>query len=592
MRLDGESGSVRATGESCTPTNRLLAAQSRQLFEQSRSGLVGALVSALLLPVGLWGVVPAAHLLIWLGIYVLFQVPRHLLTVTFPRVSSSEAHAISWAKKFSALTILSAAMWGVGGVLLFPANPLGQQFLLGLFLAGIASAGSVVYSPLRGCYIPVVLVELLPFAGRCVYEADYVHVIMGGVIVVFSAVLVATGRHVHYMTADSLRLGFEKSDLIESLEEEKARAEELNENLRGEIEERERVDRALRESEERLDLALTGADLGLWDYDLRTGGAFFDRRWAEMLGYELDEIEPTVLWWKNKVHPDDLAQALKAGELHLAGLAPYYESEHRLQTKAGAWKWVLSRGKVVGRDEKGEPLRMTGTHLDINDRKEAEAKIRESLEEKEVLLREIHHRVKNNLQVVCSLLSLQSRHARDEAYQAMFKESEHRIRSMAFVHEKLYQSNNLARLEVSEYIRSLAQHVLSACEPSGLRIDLETDCEGISFGIDTAIPLGLIVTELCSNCTRHAFSESERGEIRISLHRADGNMFRLTVSDNGIGIHRDLNVDASETLGLRLVKIFVRQLQGEVEIINSHGTAVVVTFREVRLQRRISSELR
>jgi PAS domain S-box-containing protein len=144
------------------------------------------------------------------------------------------------------------------------------------------------------------------------------------------------------------------------------------------ISERKRAEQELRQSEERLELALQGAELGLWDYTVQTGEAIFNQRWADMLGYTLDEIEPCIDTWHKLLHPDDAPGAIAALLDHLQGGTPFYESEHRLRAKSGEWKWILARGKVVERDESGQPLRATGTHLDITERKTAEAALHES----------------------------------------------------------------------------------------------------------------------------------------------------------------------------------------------------------------------
>ncbi|HVO69224.1 MAG TPA: PAS domain S-box protein, partial [Aggregatilineaceae bacterium] len=144
------------------------------------------------------------------------------------------------------------------------------------------------------------------------------------------------------------------------------------------ISERKRAEQDLRQSEERLELALRGAELGLWDYTIQTGEAIFNQRWAEMLGFGLDEIEPCIDTWHRLLHPDDAKDAIASLLDHLQGHTPFYESEHRLHAKSGEWKWILARGKVVERDESGQPVRATGTHLDITARKQAEAALHES----------------------------------------------------------------------------------------------------------------------------------------------------------------------------------------------------------------------
>ncbi len=215
---------------------------------------------------------------------------------------------------------------------------------------------------------------------------------------------------------------------------------------------------------------------------------------------------------------------------------------------------------------------------DITERRRAEAKIRSSLREKEVLLKEIHHRVKNNLQVVSSLLSLQSRGVEDEPTRQKFRESQNRVHSMALIHEHLYDAENLSEINFSEYISQLAAHLFRSYQVSSSRIKLRTDIENVKLSVDVAVPCGLIVNELVSNALKYAFPEGRDGTIRIELHRGSGKRIALRVSDTGRGLPEKVGFWNTQTLGLRLVRLLVRQLGGEVEIDRSKGTNIVITF--------------
>jgi PAS domain S-box-containing protein len=219
---------------------------------------------------------------------------------------------------------------------------------------------------------------------------------------------------------------------------------------------------------------------------------------------------------------------------------------------------------------------------DITERKAAEEKLKTSLQEKEILLKEVHHRVKNNLQVVSSLLSLQSECIKDKQTVEMFRESQNRIKSMALIHEKLYRSKDISKINFSEYIRSLSGNLVRSYETvSGVRLNLNV--EDIYLGIDAAIPCGLIINELVSNSLKHAFpagSKSSEGEIKIEFLRDDNNKFELTVSDNGVGFPRDVDFQQTESLGLQLVRILTDQLSGSIELHRSSGTKFIITFTE------------
>jgi PAS domain S-box-containing protein len=200
-----------------------------------------------------------------------------------------------------------------------------------------------------------------------------------------------------------------------------------------------------------------------------------------------------------------------------------------------------------------------------------------SLKEKEVLLKEIHHRVKNNLQVISSLLNLQASFIHDKEVLTIFIESRNRVRSMALVHEKLYQSKDLARIDFADYIRALTIGLLSsfAGKTSSVRVSVEID--GIMLGVDSAVPCGLIVNELVSNSFKYAFPEGRRGEICVAMEQSQERL-RLTVSDDGIGFPGKINFRNTESLGLQLVNTLTEQLEGEIELKNGRGTIFAICF--------------
>jgi two-component sensor histidine kinase len=218
----------------------------------------------------------------------------------------------------------------------------------------------------------------------------------------------------------------------------------------------------------------------------------------------------------------------------------------------------------------------------IDERNKNEETIKASLREKEVMLREIHHRVKNNMQIISSILNLQSGHIKDEQTLAALRESKNRIDVMSLIHERLYQSNNLARISFQGYIDAL---VTSLFISYGVRTDLiksEIHAEGISFEINTAIPCGLIINELVSNCLKHAFPDERTGTVRISLSAAGDDRFTLAISDDGIGLPEGLDYEKSATLGLKLVSALTGQLDGFTELDRGKGTTFRITFPEMK----------
>jgi PAS domain S-box-containing protein len=213
---------------------------------------------------------------------------------------------------------------------------------------------------------------------------------------------------------------------------------------------------------------------------------------------------------------------------------------------------------------------------DVTDRKRTEKIIRNSLREKEALLKEIHHRVKNNLQVISSLLGLQSRSVEDEETRRVFQESQNRIYSMALLHEKLYQADNLSAVDCEEYVRQLATHLFRAYDVHSGRVKLAIEVEPAKLGMDTAVPFGLILNELLSNCLKHAFPDNREGEILIALQQqADGRTV-LLVRDDGVGL--DVDLSTTRTLGWRLVRTLAAQLEAVVEVRMDRGTEVELKF--------------
>jgi PAS domain S-box-containing protein len=223
---------------------------------------------------------------------------------------------------------------------------------------------------------------------------------------------------------------------------------------------------------------------------------------------------------------------------------------------------------------------------DITERKEAEDRLQRSLQEKEVLLREIHHRVKNNMQVISSLLNLQSRHVGDPGVLEMFRESQRRIRSMALIHERLYQSSDLSRVEFSQYLRNLATHLFHSYQVDASRVQLKIEAEEVHLDINTAIPCGLIVNELVSNALKHGFPDGRSGELRIDLCRAAGDGYVLKVKDDGAGFPEGLDFRKTETLGMQIVGTLVSQIDASIDLSREKGTEFTIHFREVSYGQR------
>jgi len=215
------------------------------------------------------------------------------------------------------------------------------------------------------------------------------------------------------------------------------------------------------------------------------------------------------------------------------------------------------------------------------ERKHTEEMIKTSLKEKEVLLKEIHHRVKNNLQVICSLLNLQSRYIVNKDDLKMFKESQDRIRSIALIHDRLYKSNDLAHIDFYEYIHSLANDLFRSYGMERERVSLEVNIKDFSIGLDLAIPCGLIINELLANALKYAFPQSYSGKAKIGLffHKTNKGEVKIIIEDNGIGMPKGFNIHKTESLGIFLVVILVEnQLNGKISLNRNQGTKYIINF--------------
>lgn len=216
---------------------------------------------------------------------------------------------------------------------------------------------------------------------------------------------------------------------------------------------------------------------------------------------------------------------------------------------------------------------------EIESRKRVEERLRITLRDKEILFRELHHRVKNNLQVVSSLLRLQAeRVSNDDKAREMFRECQKRVRSISLVHEQLYSSPDSSTICLRTYALKLVHGLFKAYGVSDGRIRLVVDGESVALGMDMAVPCGLILNELVSNALKYAFPAGCEGEITLSISRTEDNGMELLVTDNGIGLPEDFDFRLADTLGLQIVAALSEQLKGSLRLYNSHGTVFRLTF--------------
>jgi PAS domain S-box-containing protein len=394
--------------------------------------------------------------------------------------------------------------------------------------------------------------------------------------------------------------------------------------LRIEIEERWKAEEALRQSENLYRLITENISDAVWIRDLNLRAVFISPSVTRLRGYSTEEAiaqtveeicTPESAQTARLFFAQILCEALSASPDRLLNESRTLEME--MYRKDGSTIWTESVIKFI-LDANNQPAEIIGATRDISERKSAEEKLRKlndeleervrqrtielshvnldlvnevaerkhaedivraSLREKEILLKEIHHRVKNNLQIISSLLNLQSNQVADVRTLQALVDSRTRVRSMALIHEKLYQSQNLTNIDFAEYVKSLSSDLFRSYSRNltGIRLDVQAD--EVTLDIDHAISCGLILNELMTNALKYAFPDGKSGTIWVELRTTPEHFLSLRVADNGVGIPSGFDALNSKSLGLQLVKTLSGQLGGTMELEQSEGTAFRISFR-------------
>jgi PAS domain S-box-containing protein len=407
---------------------------------------------------------------------------------------------------------------------------------------------------------------------------------MGMLALLFMFVLIVAGNRMHATLTKSLKLGFENQDLVRSLREEKAAIELLNESLSVGIRERKKAEEELARSEHRYrSLIETARDI-IWSVDLELRYTYVSPSVTEVLGYTVEEIMSMNPLDGIVPSSRDRVVRLYGRELGLKGERPAEANTPAPEAvehyhKDGSVRWLEIVATYLY-DEKRKPTGIIGISRDITERIRAEEQIQASLREKDVMLREIHHRVKNNLQVMSSLLALQASYSKDDKISQACKDSERRVWSMALVHETLYRSGNLAQIDAKQYLGTLVEELVAANVIDRGRVNLVMKIEPLRMNVDTAVNYGLIANELISNCLQHAFPEGRKGEINVSLRFVMEDEIELTVKDNGVGLRENVETKSTSSFGLDLVHMLVDELDGKIEIVKEGGTEFRITLKQ------------
>lgn len=370
------------------------------------------------------------------------------------------------------------------------------------------------------------------------------------------------------------------------------------------------AEEAWQENQQILDTIMSNLPGGvfrcLYRVDQPVAFVYASEAYRELLALSPQEINSHPQSVDDRMHPEDhpIWEAMLRSAQHT--LEPTY-LEYRVVLPTGIEKW-LARTARFSWAASGDFV-VDGIDIDITDRKQTEAALREtelerqratvalqqlnqelearveqrtqeliaSLDDKEVLLKEVHHRVKNNLQMIQSLLNLQARSIQDPHTLEVFTESQQRIKAMALVHEKLYQSDSLAQISFAEYVRSLTRDLIQSCMVnSGVQVLIQVD--ELELAVDAAIPCGLIINELFANAIKYAFPQNRSGTILVQFTPDLAHGYRLTVADNGVGLPESVEPQTTKSLGLRLVHALTRQLRGTLELDRDSGTRFTITF--------------
>jgi len=327
----------------------------------------------------------------------------------------------------------------------------------------------------------------------------------------------------------------------------------------------------------RLVSAMTAAKLVWWELDTHSWKIVFDRRIMGIFGYAPDRFQ-TAADFFSLVHPDEQQTIQRVLPLLSAGHIFKYGTECRIMAAAGEYRWYYIMACAIKDDVAPAPFNLTGILMDIDEQKRADGIISKLLDEKEMILKEVHHRIKNSMNTIQSLLSLQASNLEDSMAIAALEDASDRVGSMMILYEKLYQSSSYLSSSLAEYIPVLIEQI-ARTHSGRARIETETHIEDIDLAVAKIQPLGIIINEAVTNAMKYAFNDRETGKISVSASTQDA-LIHVEVSDNGIGLPAGVDFKHSSGFGLSLLEMLAQQLNGNIWVEPGKGTKIVLEFKK------------
>ncbi len=588
-------------------------AQVRQLFDQSSEAFIWNALLAAGVAIGLtqapnWRVLAPWLLAIFLAGYAWMNLVK-----AFERYGRVEKHIDCWGQYHALAVALTGACWGVGCWFFWPMLPCPEHMIIPSGILALSIVSVLAYCPDKPSFILFTITALAPVNFRLISEDNMTHFAFGVLGFFFLLFLIRMGIKGHINNANSYKALKESQLLATALSEEKIISDSLNSRLRAEIKNRKKEQSQLTRIKDDWERTFDAVPdlITILDKEHRIIRA--NKSTLEKLAVNPEELhfERCFKFFHDSDKPPENCPHVKLlqdggahtveitedilGGVYNVSVSPLYNGKMDLIGSVHVARDITERKKTetelerIGQNlerivkDRTEDLMEANIKLEqeVRQRQTAEKTIMASLNEKEILLQEIHHRVKNNLQIISSLIGLQETNIVDQKVLEALRDSKNRIKSMSLIHELLYKSSDLGKIEVARYLEQLTKDLFRTYTDFLGKVEFQVNAEPMFLGLDTAVPCGLIVNELVSNCLKHAFIGRSSGFIEVGFHQLEDSTFELSVSDNGIGIPAGVSLESQNSLGLRLVReLAVSQLKGNLDMSNSSGATVKIFFKE------------